>query len=64
MHFYIDKIYMIYLNLILYLCRVDDIHKMHMQTYCRFNKIPLLGWGIANKRQRLIAECCDNVILN
>ena len=45
-------------------CRVDDIHKMFILTYCWRNKIPLLGWGIKNDIQRQIGKCCDNLIIN
>lgn len=44
-------------------CKVDDINKLQIATYCYRNHKPLLGWGVT-KNNREMSKICDALILD
>lgn len=44
-------------------CKVSDIHKNYILSYCYVKNIPLIGWVVRDDNDRKDALCCDGVIV-
>lgn len=44
-------------------CKISDIHKNYILSYCYIKNIPLLGWVVKDDNDKKNALCCDGLIV-